>query len=110
MTTPALPAVGTLGLTPISGDVGKLIRFGQWLNGQGFRPWEHSFLLGPNGLILEAEPGGARIGNVSEYSEIYWCTAIAAQFTEDKLQAIWDSAVARYGPHGMHPGVGYSFL
>ena len=110
MTYAALPAVGTIGLTQIHGRVGELIEFGEFLNGQGFRDWEHAFLLGPNGQVLEAEPGGARIGNVSEYSDIYWCTAIASQCSEAKLQAIWVSAVAQYGPHGMHPGVGYSFL
>lgn len=114
MTTPALPATGTIGLTPISGDVGKLIEFGDFLNGQGFRDWEHAFLLGPDGSILEAEPGGARIGNVSEYSDIYWCTAIASQFTEGKLADIWGLAVQKYGPEARWKtrtgGVGYSFL
>src|SRR5579859_4753074 len=104
MTTPALPAPGTIGLTQISGEVGRLIEFGDFLNGQGFRDWEHAFLLGPDGSILEAEPGGARIGHVSQYADIYWCTAIAAQYSEGKLQAIWDNAVAKY------EGVGYSFL
>jgi hypothetical protein len=115
MTTPApLPAIGTIGLTRISGDVGKLIRLGQFLNGQGFREWEHSFLLGPDGAILEAEPGGARIGNVSEYKDIYWCTSIAAQYPPETLADIWGDAVQRYGPGTGHKtstgGVGYSFL
>jgi hypothetical protein len=117
MTTPAtLPAIGTIGLTQISGDVGKLIKIGQWMNGQGFREWEHSFLLGPNETVLEAEPGGARIANVSEYDNatVYWCTAIAAQFTEEKLAGIWGDAVQKYGPGTGHKtstgGVGYSFL
>jgi hypothetical protein len=117
MTTPAtLPAIGTIGLTQISGDVGKLIKVGEFLNGQGFKDWEHSLLLGPNETVLEAEPGGARIANVSEYDSdtIYWCTAIAAQFTEEKLADIWGAAVQKYGPGTGHKtstgGVGYSFL
>lgn len=108
--TTELPAVGTIGLSPISGDVGKLVRLGQWLNGQGFREWEHAFILGPDGEILEAEPGGARIGHVSEYSDIYWCTSIAAQFTEDKLERVYNFAEATYGPDDGRPGTGYSFL
>ena len=104
MTTDAtLPLVGTIGLTTISGDVGKLIKFGQFLNGQGFKDFEHAFLLGPNGKILEAEPGGARLGNVSEYSKIYWCTNIAAQYTEVQLQSIWTGAQK-------YVGTKYSFL
>lgn len=110
MTTPALPAVGTIGLTQISGDVGKLIEIGEWMNGQGFRDWEHAFLLGPDGAILEAEPGGARIGSVAEYKDVYWCTAIAAQFTEARLEMVYNFAEAKYGPDGSRPGIGYSFL
>jgi hypothetical protein len=116
MTTPVLPAVGTIGLTQISGDVGKAIEIGDFLNGQGFRDWEHAFLLGPNGTVLEAEPGGARIANISEYEQatVYWCTSIAAQFTDEKLAAIWDQAVQKYGPDTGHKsatgGVPYSFL
>jgi hypothetical protein len=116
MTTPApaLPAAGTIGLTQISGDVGKLIEVGEFLNGQGFKDWEHAFLLGPNGSVLEAEPGGARIANVSEYADIYWCTAIAAQYDEDKLADIWGDAVQKYGPgagfKSKTGGVPYSFL
>jgi hypothetical protein len=103
MTDATLPLVGTIGLTTISGDVGKLIKFGQFLNGQGFKDFEHAFLLGPNGKILEAEPGGAKIGNVSEYSTIYWCTNIASQYTEPQLASVWTGAQK-------YVGTKYSFL
>lgn len=69
-----MPA-GIIGLTQISGSVGKAIEFGEWLNGEGFHIWEHAFVTLPGGLILEAEPGGARIVP-NNYSAIYWCTAI----------------------------------
>jgi hypothetical protein len=98
-----LPSVGTIGLTQISGDVGKLIEVGQFLNGQGFKDWEHAFLLGPNGCILEAEPGGARISSVTEYSDIYWCTAIASQYTPLQLKSVWTGAQK-------YVGTKYSFL
>jgi hypothetical protein len=103
MNSGALPLVGTIGLTQISGDVGRLIKVGQFLNGQGFRDWEHAFLLGPHGKILEAEPGGAKIGSVDEFSQIYWCTNIAAQYTEARLASIWESAQ-------QYVGTKYSFL
>jgi hypothetical protein len=93
---------GTIGLTQISGNVGKLIEIGQWLNGDGFKDWEHAFLLGPGGRILEAEPGGARVGNVSEYSSIYWCTSIAKLTNAKTLTAVWAGAQK-------YTGVGYSF-
>lgn len=47
------------------GDVGRLIRFGEWLNGDGFGDWEHAIFYagGSTDLILEAEagPDGAKL-------------------------------------------------
>lgn len=64
-----------IGLTHINGGVGRAIRFGQWLNGEGFATWEHAFIYLPGNLVLEAEPGGARIVPFT-YSDVYWCTGI----------------------------------
>ena len=97
------PLVGTIGLTQISGNVGKLIEVGQFLNGQGFKDWEHAFLLGPGNRILEAEPGGARLGTADEYKDVYWCNAIASQYTPENLTAVWTGAQK-------YVGTGYSFL
>ena len=69
------PKPGMIGLTRISGSVGKLIEVGQWLNGEGFQDWEHAFVALPGGLIIEAEPGGARIVPLT-YPNVYWCTGI----------------------------------
>lgn len=102
-TTDRVPLVGAIGLTQISGEVGKLIEVGQFLNRQGFKDWEHAFLLGPNGQILEAEPGGAKLGHVSEYSDIYWCNAIARQYSAPRLESIWIGAQK-------YVGTKYSFL
>lgn len=98
-----LPAVGTIGLTPIAGSVGKGVKIGQYLNGQGFKDWEHAFLLGPNGQTLNAEPGGARLGRLAEGQVVYWCTNIGGQYTETKLAQIWSGAQK-------YIGTGYSFL
>lgn len=66
------PGPGWIGLTRIKGEVGTLIRFGQWLNGDGFSVYEHAFVATfPDGnstfpyspgpmWIAEAEPGGAK--------------------------------------------------
>lgn len=64
-----------IGLTTISGEVGRLIRFGQWLNGEGFAVWEHAFVYLPDNQILEAEPGGAVIRTM-HYDNVYWCENI----------------------------------
>lgn len=62
------PQPGDIGVTQIEGDVGRLIRFGQWLNGDGFADYEHAFVYLGNGQIAEAEPGGARIAELTEYN------------------------------------------
>lgn len=111
MTTTTSPGPGLIGLTPIAGRVGKLIEVGQFLNGNGFAPWEHAFITLGNGLIVEAEPGGARVAHLAEYSDIYWCENIAKLAAPAQLQGIADAA-KRYtqaGPWGSH-GVPYSFL
>lgn len=61
-----VPQPGDIGLTVITGW-GRLIRLGQWLNGDGFADYEHAFVVteydprGDSGpMIVEAMPGGAR--------------------------------------------------
>jgi hypothetical protein len=72
------PQLGDIGVTQITGDVGRLIRLGQWLNGTGFADFEHAFVVSeviPSGggqppiiQIVEAEPGGAREVPLTEYN------------------------------------------
>ena len=72
------PEAGDFGLTQIHGDTGKLIRFGQWLNGDGFADYEHAFIYIGGGKIVEAELPVTRIGDLSEYDDctIEWSTGI----------------------------------
>jgi uncharacterized protein YycO len=65
------PQPGDFGLTQISGDVGKLIRFGQLLNGDGGEDYEHAFVFVGGGQIVEAEPGGAALVPL-HYSDVLW--------------------------------------
>lgn len=66
------PRPGDIGLTSIEGRTGRLIRFGQWLNGDGFSVYEHAFVVvaaePPVQTIIEAEPGGARFARLSVYA------------------------------------------
>jgi hypothetical protein len=68
-TEPYQPRPGDLGLTQISGWGGKAIRLGQWLNGDGYADYEHTYVVtgtDPDGTvwIVEAMPGGAQhVGN-----------------------------------------------
>ncbi|MFE7120479.1 hypothetical protein ACFU99_34135 [Streptomyces sp. NPDC057654] len=99
----ATPVPGDIGLTRISGTTGKLIRFGQWLNGNGFADYEHAFLVLPDERLLEAEPGGARVKSLSEYDGadvVYTCPA---GLTEEQRGAVCEAS-------GRYVGVEYSFL
>ncbi|MCQ4079860.1 hypothetical protein NGB36_04445 [Streptomyces sp. RB6PN25] len=96
------PVPGDIGLTQIPGPVGKFIEFGQWINGNGFKNYEHAFLVLPDEQLIEAEPGGARIAPLSEYEQrnvVYVCPAT---LTENQREAIC-AAAHRY------VGVPYSF-
>jgi len=60
------PQPGDIGLTVITGW-GRLIRLGQWLNGDGFADYEHAFVVTEyrqgfkdTPWIVEAMPGGAQ--------------------------------------------------
>lgn len=46
---------------PIGGQTGKLIRIGEWLNGDGFQNYEHAEILVTRTTTLGAYPGGAAI-------------------------------------------------
>lgn len=84
-----VPQPGDIGCTQITGDVGRLIRLGQWLNGDGFANYEHVFLYLGDGQIIEAEPGGARIADLTEYDSrtIAW-----VRCPEDRRQAVVEAA------------------
>jgi hypothetical protein len=111
VTTTSTPPPGLIGLTQISGPVGRFIEFGQWINGDGFKDWEHAFVSLGNGQIVQAEPGGATIVPVTTYSSIYWCEGIYKLATPAEA-ALIAAAARKYaspGPWGDH-GVPYSFL
>lgn len=99
---------GTIGLARVGGDVGRGIRIGQWLNGDGFENYEHAFVYLGDGTVLEAEPGGARIAPLSEYpaETLHWCSGIR------KIVGPWndsstDTVVAAAAKY---VGTPYSFL
>lgn len=109
-----LPLPGTIGLTQITGDAGKVIRVGQWAvakldrvreirPGEDWADYQHAFLHLGGGQIIEAEPGGARIRDVFEYTDVYWCDRIAGQYTPEQLARVADYARD-------YEGTPYSFL
>ncbi|MFJ3950369.1 hypothetical protein SLV14_000582 [Streptomyces sp. Je 1-4] len=97
------PLPGDIGLTQISGITGRLIRLGQWINGDGFADYQHAFLVLPDDRLLEAQPGGARIKPLSAYdgsSVLYVCPE---GLTEQQRTALCAAATT-------YVGVPYSFL
>lgn len=98
------PQPGDFGLVSIAGGVGKLIRFGQWLNGDGFHDYEHAFIYIGDGKIVEAEPGGACISDLSEYDGrvILWSTGLIP-LTDVQRKGIVETAI-------QWVGTPYSFL
>jgi uncharacterized protein YycO len=91
-------------VVPIRGGVGRLIRLGQWLNGNGYANYEHAFVLVDGDMVIEAQPGGARQAPLSEYQdrEIRWSSG-HIRLTDQQREAI--VAAARG-----YLGVPYSFL
>jgi hypothetical protein len=94
------PMPGDIGLTQISGSVGKAIRVGQWLDGDGYADYEHAFVYTGAGRIVEAEPGGALDSLLSRYdpARIAWLRCPARNRV-----AVAEAAKA-------YVGVPYSFL
>jgi len=99
----ASPRPGDIGLCRINGPVGWLIRVGQWLNGDGFRDYEHAFIVLDGGRLIEAQPGGARIVPLSTYDDRKVTYVAPAELTDEQRVLIC-AAAERY------EGVPYSFL
>jgi cell wall-associated NlpC family hydrolase len=71
-----MPEIGDFVLVDIDNAVGKLIKLGQWLNGDGFSLYEHAAIFTGGNKIVEATPYGARLADLSEYenNRLLWST------------------------------------
>jgi hypothetical protein len=98
----ASPQPGDFGLLAGNNTVGRLIRIGEYLNGDGFSKYSHAFVLLDDYTIIEAEPGGARIRPMSEYlaTDVKWSSW---SLTPDQRRLIVERARETLG-------VPYSFL
>lgn len=88
------PQPGYIGLTQIGGGVGRVVRVGQFVlakldeprtpDDEDWADYQHAFVyLGSDpswgdDMIIEAEPGGARVVPLSKYAhaDVYWCQNI----------------------------------
>ncbi|MFG2395177.1 hypothetical protein ACGFYF_40915 [Streptomyces lavendulae] len=86
-----------------SGPTSRLIRLGQWLNGDGFSDYTHAFLVLPGEELIEAEPDGAAIHLLSRYARTPALYVYPPGLTRQQRMAVCDAAL-RY------VGVPYGFL
>ncbi len=93
----ALPQPGDIGLTQIPGPVGWLIKFGQWLNGDGWGRFQHAFVVLPDGRLIEAYPRGARVRPLSEYDGQQTVYVHPEGLTDTQRQAICAAALKYQG-------------
>lgn len=83
--TPPLP--GDIFLVPLGGIAGPAVELAQYLNGDGFKKYQHAGIYLGNNLTIEASPGGAIQGNVLIYdpAKIYWSSGLIALTDAERL-------------------------
>lgn len=95
------PRIGSYGVTATKGWVAWGIRL------LTFSRYNHAFIVGPSGLIVEAQPGGARIGHISQYPNARY--NIHDQIPDDVRQDIWRTALG-FTTANNGRGIGYGWL
>lgn len=95
------PPVGSIGVTATRGFVAWGIRLFT------FSRVNHAFIVGPNGLIVEAQPGGARVGHISQYPNARF--NIHDEIPSATGWAIWQTALG-FTTANQGRGIGYGWL
>jgi cell wall-associated NlpC family hydrolase len=86
------PGIGDFGVVAIPGRVGKLIRLGQWLNGDGYADYEHAFVVVDSARVVEGRPSGAGYAPLAAYPK-----AMFYPCPDDHREAVAAAAVALIG-------------
>jgi uncharacterized protein YycO len=83
------PQPGDFAVVRMGGNGGRLIRIGQWLNGDGFADYEHAYVHVGNGELVEAQPGGAELRPLSVYDNrpTRWSTG-RIPLTDEQRRAV----------------------
>jgi hypothetical protein len=93
-------------MVTMPGAVGKAIRLGQWLNGDGFANYQHAYVVVgavkslPGVRIIEAMPGGALLSPLSRYDGF---NPVYLRCPDELREAVADFGITARG-------VPYSFL
>jgi hypothetical protein len=93
--------VGSIGVVATGGIIGWGIRL------LTFSRYNHAFIVGPAGLLVEAQPGGARLGHVSMYPTAKYNTHTV--IPDETRLAIWETALA-FAQARNGKGIGYGWL
>jgi hypothetical protein len=98
------PGIGDFAVIPISGNVGKLISFGEWLNGDGFGAYDHAEIYvgmadanAPLGYTMGAYPGGATLVPVPQDQTGWLWSTGHINLTDDQRSKIVQNALACKG-------------
>lgn len=94
------PHAGDIGLTQIKGRVGRGIRVAQFMAGGGFWDYEHAFVMTNWTELVEAEPGGAIVSDLSRYDD---CDVVFLRCPDEFRTAVAAAALGMVD-------VPYSFL
>lgn len=95
------PLVGSYGVTATRGFVGWAIRLFT------FSRVNHAFVVGPNGLIVEAQPGGARVGHIDQYPSARF--NIHDEIDDATRWKIWQTALG-FTTANQGRGIGYGWI
>ncbi|WP_441245178.1 hypothetical protein [Kitasatospora sp. McL0602] len=83
------PQPGDFAVVRMAGTVGRLIRVGQWLNGDGFADYEHAFVYVGDGELVQAQPGGAVLEQLADFDgrPALWSTG-RFELTDEQRDAV----------------------
>ncbi len=85
------PQPGDFAVVSSGGLAGKLVAFGEKLNGSAFTQYQHAFIYLGDGQIVQAEPAGASVRPLTGHAVTLWSTGIIP-LTETQRQAIVNAA------------------
>jgi hypothetical protein len=89
-----LPEPGDLAVCSMAGTPGRIIRYLQKLNGDGFRDYEHALVYLGGGKVLQAMPGGAQIADMPDPEHILWSTGCFPPLTGVQMALVPGIAAA----------------
>jgi uncharacterized protein YycO len=93
---------GDFAVVSVGGVPGRLIRFGEWLNGRGFAQYEHALVYAGAGNVVQAEPDGAAERAMTGHRLTMWSGGAVPLTGEQRTRIV--AAAIRY------VGTPYSFL